>query len=79
MKTTIEIDDRLLEQMKSRARQRGITLRRLLEEFARAGLARTGRRRPYMFKDFSFKGEGLVPGVRLEDREQMRRLLYPDY
>lgn len=79
MKTTIEIDDRLFEQLKARARQRGIPLRRLLEEFARAGLAQPARRRPYEFKDFSVKGGSLVPGVCLEDREQMRRLLYGDY
>jgi hypothetical protein len=79
MKTTIEIDDRLLEQMKARARQRGITLRRLLEEFARDGLSRPVQRRRFVLKDLSFRGDGLKPGIDLANREQMRAILYPDH
>lgn len=77
MKTTIEIDDHLLAQMKALARKRGITLRRLLEEFARQGLSRPAPTRRYVMRDLSFRGKGLKPGIDLDDRAQMRSLLYP--
>jgi hypothetical protein len=78
MKTTIEIDDALLAQMKRVARRRGITLRRLLEEFARLGLSQRTTRRKYVYRDLSFRGRGLQPGIDLANREQMRSLLYPE-
>jgi hypothetical protein len=61
MKTTIEIQDELLERSKRLARQEGTTLRAVIEEgLQRALLARAQKRRqPFSLKPFA--GDGLTP------------------
>jgi hypothetical protein len=76
MKTTIDIADALLADAKRVASQGGITLRDLVEDGLRRVIA--DRKQPQHFKlrDGSFRGEGLQPGIRDGDWEQIRDLIY---
>ena len=68
MRTTIRIDDNLLQQAKREAARRGTTLTALVEDALRAALARrpgpSGRERVHLV---TFKGRGVLPGVDLDD------------
>ena len=76
MKTTIDIADPLLAEAKSVAAKEGTTLRELVEQGLRQVLAT--RRQPGTFKlrDASVRGNGLQPGIREGDWEQIRDLIY---
>ncbi len=68
MRTTVRLDDRLLRDAKQYAARHGRTLTAVLEDALRLFLARASRpqhRRP--FKLVTFKGNGLRPGVDLDD------------
>lgn len=57
MKTTLEIDDRLLERAKRHAAARGTTLRAVVEDALRAGLAaKPGRAVRYRFDPPTVRG-----------------------
>ena len=78
MKTTIEISDALLEEAKRVARQRGTTLRAVLEAALRREVATPAEpRKKFKLRDGSFKGgSGLQPGIDLSDWSQIRRIIY---
>lgn len=76
MKTTVDIDDRLLTRAKDEARRRKTTLRRLIEEGLRAELSRKPKAKRYRMRDVSVGGEGVQPGIDLSDRDQMLELIY---
>jgi hypothetical protein len=60
VKTTVEIADSLFEEAKSVAKERGITLRELIEGGLRQSLRqRQALSTPFRLKDGSFKGKGL--------------------
>lgn len=62
MKTTVEIDDELLRQVKARAAERGETLRALLERGLQRELDATSTPRPgYVFRDASVGGGTVRP------------------
>jgi Arc/MetJ family transcription regulator len=64
MRTTITMDDELLEAAKRKALDKGSTLSAFIEEAVRAALASsTSRKRKYRFKLVTFGGDGLQPGV----------------
>ncbi len=46
MRTTVRVDDELLEQLKAQARRENVSLTRLLNRTLRAGLRAGGERRP---------------------------------
>ena len=74
MKTTVDIADSLFEEAKSLAKERGITLRELIED----GLRQTLRQRraanaPFRLNDGSFKGKGLQKDL---SWPEMRRMIY---
>lgn len=75
MKTTIEIPDALLQQAKRVASREKTTLRALVEEGLRRVLRERGKK-PFRFRDASFKGKGLQPGIREGDWAQIRDLIY---
>ena len=77
MKTTIEISDRLLEELRDRARTDGTTMRRLMEEAITSYLAE-GDRRSYVLPDCSFSGDGLQPGLAEGDWDTIRTMIYED-
>ncbi len=75
MKTTLEIDDRLLERAKRYASSQGTTLRAVVEEALRARLApRPEARVRYRFAPPIVRGSG-PPRVDVADRNALYDLL----
>ena len=69
MRTTVRLDDALLEQAKREASRRGETLTSLIEQGLRLVLARVRRkeRRPKVELPVCRAGGGALPGVNLDD------------
>ena len=77
MKTTIDIADSLLLQAKDTCKREGTTLRELVETGLRTTLQqRNAEAKPFVLRDARFKGEGLQPGIRAGDWEQLREMIY---
>lgn len=76
MKTTIEIDDRLLARAKRHAAARGVTLRTVVEEALRARLMPRPEARtpPYRFTPPTVRGTQ-PPAVDAADRTRLYDLL----
>ena len=76
MKTTIEISDALFDAAKRLARERGTTLRALVEE----GLRRVLDSRPdadaFTLRDASAEGKGLRPEIREGDWDRIAEAAY---
>lgn len=76
MRTTVRLDERLLAEAKKRATETGRTLTALLEDALRETLARRSarvKRRPVRLK--TVKGDGIRPGVDLDDTSGLLDLL----
>lgn len=69
MRTTVSIDDRLLQQAKLAAARSGRTLSDLVDDGLRLLLAQTGRAEATSVTLPVFGGSGLLPGVDLEDKD----------
>ena len=69
MRTTVRLDDALLEQAKREASRRGETLTALIERGLRFVLAqsRPAQRRPKVVLPVCRAGGGVLPGVDLND------------
>lgn len=76
VKTTIEIADALLEAARRRARERGTTLRAIVEEGLRAVLDKGDDERPFVLRDASVDGGGLQAGIREGGWERISALIY---
>jgi hypothetical protein len=77
MRTTLDINDRLLAEAKSHAAQRGLSLKALVEEALRERLhARKGPRASVGLPTFS--GDGLQPGVDLTDGAALLEIMDAD-
>jgi hypothetical protein len=64
MKTTVDIPDPLLEEVRRAAEREGTTLKALVEAGLRRVLAeRRNKGAPFRLRDARFRGEGLQPGV----------------
>jgi hypothetical protein len=84
MRTTVRLDDELLERLKAQARRENISLTRLLNRTLRAGLqapaARPAERRPYRERPASLGAprltldKALAAAASLEDLEVVREL-----
>ena len=74
MRTTIDIDDPLLRELKAWAAREGTTLGRLVNRLLRQSRhpAPKPKRR---FRLTTFGGGGLQPGVSLEDRDSLFDLM----
>jgi hypothetical protein len=71
MRTTLDIDERLLRQAKARAAERGETLTRFLEGALRDRLtAPSAPPRPFRFRPLVKRGTPL-PGIDLDDRDAL--------
>ena len=76
MKTTIDIADELFLRSKKLARQRGLTLRTLVEEGLHASLERHERQAPFHFRPVIVKGKGLATEIQGEGWEAVRQAIY---
>lgn len=76
MKTTVDIADRLLQDAREVAAREGVTLKSLVEEGLHAVLAARRGRAAFRLESASFRGNGLQPGVRVEDGAAVRGLIY---
>jgi ribosomal protein L34 len=76
MKTTVEISDPLMREARAAAVREGRTLRSLLEEGLREVLAERRRKGRFRLRDTSIGGNGLQPGIDLQNAEQIRALIY---
>jgi Arc/MetJ family transcription regulator len=76
MKTTIDIADHLLLQLKREARRENRTVRELVEEALRRYLSEKGGRKKFRLRRNAFKGKGLQPGIQEGDWERVRDIIY---
>ena len=71
MRTTIELEDSLFRELKSKAAESGTTLRDLVNDLLRRAVDQTKRPSNYRF-DWRVDPRGRIqPGVRLNDRESL--------
>ena len=76
MKTTVEIPDPLLEEIRKLAARDGTTVRALVELGLRKVLAEKKRDAAFVLRDGSFKGRGLQPGVKDASWERLLEMAY---
>ncbi|HEU5151856.1 MAG TPA: CopG family transcriptional regulator [Iamia sp.] len=74
MRTTVAIDDHLLARAKDRARERGTTLGKVIEDALRTEL-NGGRRQESGPPIRSFDGGGFRPGLDLSSNRAIQELL----
>jgi hypothetical protein len=74
MRTTVDLNDRLLSHAKRTAAERGISLRELFEQALRSFLEPKRRGVDYKLRWQTERGR-LQPGVRLEDRDALFDLM----
>jgi Bacterial antitoxin of type II TA system, VapB len=75
MRTTIRIDDHLLAEAKARAAKSGSTLNAVIEDALRESLARRDRSPGVRLPLPTFGGNGLLPGVDLDDNAALSDLM----
>jgi hypothetical protein len=79
MRTTIRLDDQLLAEAKQLAARTGRTLTAVIEDALRQVLARSDEPKPSRpFKLTTFGGDGLQPGVDLDDSATLLDLMESD-
>ena len=71
MRTTLRIDDALLRRVKRVAAETGQTLTAIVEDALREALARRARTSEAPTKLTTVSGEGLAPGLSLDDTGQL--------
>jgi Bacterial antitoxin of type II TA system, VapB len=77
MKTTIEISDALLDEIRKLAAREGTTVRALVEQGLRHVVTERRRRAgAFRLRKASFKGAGLQPGVMATSWERIREMAY---
>jgi len=75
MRTTISIDDQVLESTKRRAVERRTTLGQVIEEALRAALLRPAEAAaPAPFKLVTFRGASPRPGINLDRSSELLEL-----
>ena len=75
MRTTIRLDDELLTRAKQAALERGTTLTAVIEDALRQALMRRDDSRREDFTLPTFRGNGLQPGVDLDDSASLLDLM----
>jgi hypothetical protein len=79
MKTTVEISDSLLREVRKVAAREGVTLRTLIERGLLQVVKETKDHKPFRLRRASFRGEGLRPELRTASWEKLRDLAYEDH
>ena len=78
MKTTVEISDTLLREVREVAAREGITLRALVERGLHRVVADTNRAVPFKLRRASFKGKGRQGELGEASWDTLRDLIYTD-
>jgi hypothetical protein len=78
MRTTIDINDRLLAEAKSLAAERGFSLKALVEEALRERLQGRANGRRVAVELPTYSGNGLQPGVDLTDSAALLEVMDAD-
>jgi hypothetical protein len=76
VKTTVEISDSLLREVREVAARERVTLRTLVERGLHRIVAESKRSEPFKLRRSSFKGEGRQPEFREASWEALRDLVY---
>jgi len=76
MKTTVELPDSLLREAKRIAVRRRTTVKALIEQGLRSAIAERERKAGFKLRNATFRGNGLVAGVSLQDWATIRDLAY---
>ncbi len=76
MKTTVEISDPLLREVRKLAAREGVTLRTLVERGLRRVVAETKNVPPFKLRRATFKGEGRQADFRETSWDRLRDLTY---
>jgi hypothetical protein len=79
MKTTVEISDPLLREVRKLATRQGVTLRTLIERGLHRVIADSRPGAPFRLRRASFKGRGLRPEFRDASWERLRDAAYEDH
>jgi hypothetical protein len=78
MKTTVEISDTLLREVRELAAREGVTLRTLVERGLHRIVAETKDSAPFKLRRVSFKGKGLQAEISQASWDGVRDLIYRD-
>jgi hypothetical protein len=78
MKTTVEISDVLLHEVRKVAAREGVTLRTLIERGLRHVVAERTDAKPFRLRRASFKGEGLQAEFHDASWDKLRDAVYED-
>ncbi len=78
MKTTVEMSDSLLRQVKQIAVKEHTTVKALIEQGLRIVVADRKRRSGFTLRKATFRGDGLVSGRSLQDWSAIRELVYAE-
>jgi hypothetical protein len=78
MKTTVEISDPLLREVRELAAREGVTLRTLVERGLHHVVAETKHGAPFRLRRASFRGNGRQAELRDASWEMLRDLAYQD-
>ena len=78
MKTTVEISDTLLREVREVAAREGVTLRALVERGLHRVVADTNRSVPFKLRRASFKGKGRQGELGEASWNTLRDLIYTD-
>lgn len=76
VRTTVAVDDRLLESARALARDRGTTLGRVVEDALRRELARDDSRPAPSVPTFT-RGNGMVPGLDVRSNRALAEVVDP--
>jgi hypothetical protein len=76
MKTTVEIPDGLLREVKRVALRERSTVRALIEQGLRTVVRARKQHGNFRLRKASFRGDGLIDGRSLRDWETIRDLIY---
>jgi hypothetical protein len=76
MKTTVELSEAALENLRRLAEREGTTLRALLEEGARTVIAAHRRKTVFKLRQASFRGKGLRPEIAGQSWATIREMAY---
>ncbi len=77
MKTTIELSDTLMRELKQRARANHSSMREMMESALRLYLDQLKEpREQFTFHNHSFKGNGVCEGIEEGSWEQIRGMIY---